>query len=104
MGVREHIEKNSEKYLGWLGEACSIPSLAGEPQALVDMAEWVENKLREVGAETRRLTYEGAPDAILGEAGSGSRTVLVYDHYDVQPVDPIELWHSKPFEPEVRDG
>lgn len=104
MGARDTIEQNSERYLGWLAEACSIPSLAGEPQALVDMAEWVENKLREVGAETRRLTYEGAPDAILGEAGSGPRTVLIYDHYDVQPVDPIELWDSEPFKPEIRDG
>ena len=102
--VRKHIELNSERYLGWLAEACSIPSLAGEPQGLVDMAEWVENKLGEVGADTRRLTYEGAPDAILGELGSGSRTVLVYDHYDVQPVDPIELWDSEPFKPEIRDG
>ncbi len=68
------------------------------------MALWVEDKLRHVGAQTRRLTYEGAPDAILGELGSGERTVLVYDHYDVQPVDPIELWDSNPFAPEIRGG
>jgi acetylornithine deacetylase/succinyl-diaminopimelate desuccinylase-like protein len=102
--VRAHVEKNAERYLGWLREACSIQSLAGQPEELARMAEWVEAKMTSLGATTRRLTYEGAPDAILGRLGSGSRTVLVYDHYDVQPVDPIELWDSPPFEPEIRDG
>lgn len=104
MSVREVVAKNSEMYLGWLKEACSIPTVADEPEALARMAEWLEAKLRELGATTERLTYEGAPDAILARLGSGDRTLLIYDHYDVQPVDPIELWESKPFEPEVRNG
>ena len=104
MGVRELIQERSEKYVGWLSEACSIPSLAEEPDGLVRMAAWVEDKLRELGATVERLTYEGAPDAVLGKLGTGERTLLIYDHYDVQPVDPIELWNSKPFDPEVRDG
>jgi acetylornithine deacetylase/succinyl-diaminopimelate desuccinylase-like protein len=78
--------------------------MALQPDALETMAEWVDNKLAEVGAETRRLTYEGAPDALLGHMGTGDRTVLIYDHYDVQPVDPIDLWRSQPFSPEIRDG
>ena len=104
MDVKEHIESNSEKYVGWLTEACSISSLAGQPEELERMALWVERKLTALGAKTRRLTYQGAPDAILGTLGSGPRSVLIYDHYDVQPVDPIELWDSQPFEPEIRDG
>ena len=98
------IQHNAERYLGWLAEACSVSSLAGQPDELERMAQWVEDKLAHVGAETRRLTYESAPDALLGELGSGDRTVLIYDHYDVQPVDPIELWDSNPFAPEVRNG
>ncbi|MEA2498352.1 MAG: hypothetical protein QOH26_757 [Actinomycetota bacterium] len=104
MSVRDHIQDNRDKYVGWLKEACSIASLEGQPDELVKMAEWVETKLRGLGADTERLTYEGAPDAILGRLGAGDRTVLIYDHYDVQPVDPIELWNTQPFEPEIRDG
>lgn len=104
MNVKEHIESNSDRYVRWLTEACSISSLAGQPEELERMALWVEDKLRALGAKTRRLTYQGAPDAIFGQLGSGPRSVLIYDHYDVQPVDPIELWDSQPFEPEIRDG
>jgi acetylornithine deacetylase/succinyl-diaminopimelate desuccinylase-like protein len=104
MDVREHVDANADRYVGWLHEACSIPSMALQPDALVTMATWVEAKLAGVGAETRRLTYEDAPDALMGRLGSGDRTVLIYDHYDVQPVDPIDLWDSQPFEPEIRDG
>lgn len=104
MSLRDHIRANEQRYLEWLTEACSIPSLAGSPDELGRMAAWVEERLTELGAVTERLTYESAPDAVLARLGSGSRTVLVYDHYDVQPEDPIDLWDSKPFSPEVRAG
>ena len=104
MSAREWIEKNADTYVGWLEEACSLSSMAGDDASLSTMSEWVEQKLENGGANTRRLDYEGAPDAILGELGSGDRTLLIYDHYDVQPVDPIDLWNSKPFEPDIRDG
>jgi acetylornithine deacetylase/succinyl-diaminopimelate desuccinylase-like protein len=68
------------------------------------MAQWVEDKLAALGAAVERLTHDEAPDALLGELGSGPKTVLFYDHYDVQPVDPIDEWHSPPFEPQIREG
>ena len=104
MNIRDAVARNADRYVGWLEEACSIPSLSGRPEDLQTMAAWLEARFTEAGATTRRLTYQGAPDALLAELGAGGRTVLIYDHYDVQPVDPIELWDSKPFEPEVRDG
>ncbi|HEX2241109.1 MAG TPA: M20/M25/M40 family metallo-hydrolase, partial [Actinomycetota bacterium] len=104
MTVRDVIHERADRYVGWLIEACSIPSLAEQPDGLAQMADWVQRRLEEQQAEVERLTIAGAPDVLLGRIGSGERTVLVYDHYDVQPVDPIELWDSKPFDPDLRDG
>ena len=104
MNARDYVHENSSRYLGWLEQACSIPSLAEQPEELARMSAWLEERFAELGGDTERLRYQGAPDALLCNLGSGGRTVLVYDHYDVQPVDPIELWDSKPFAPEVRDG
>ncbi len=100
----EIVAERAERYLDRYIEACSIQSLADEPDSLEDMAAWLEEHFHALGASTERLSIAGAPDAILAKLGSGKPTVLIYDHYDVQPVDPIELWESKPFAPEVRDG
>ncbi len=78
--------------------------MAGRDDDLAAMASWVETRLTELGGKPQRLSYGTAPDALLCSFGSGPRSVLVYDHYDVQPVDPLDLWHSDPFKPEVRDG
>ncbi|HET7482786.1 MAG TPA: M20/M25/M40 family metallo-hydrolase [Actinomycetota bacterium] len=103
MSTREFVTDNADKYIGWLSELCSLPSLASEPEGLARAADWVETRLQEVGATTKRLTIDTAPDAILATIGRGPRSVLIYDHYDVQPVDPIDLWRSDPFGPEIRD-
>ena len=104
MEIKQALERNRDRYLGWLTEACSIQSLADQPDELTRMASWLEHRFAGLGADQERLTYEDAPEALLARFGSGDRTVLIYDHYDVQPVDPLHLWESKPFEPEVRDG
>ncbi len=104
MSVRDSVAAKSDRYLDWLVSACSIPSLAERPDDLAAMATWIEERFAELGAATQRLAYESAPPAIFAEAGSGDRSVLVYDHYDVQPIDPIELWDSAPFEPQTRAG
>jgi acetylornithine deacetylase/succinyl-diaminopimelate desuccinylase-like protein len=104
LNARDYVRDHSARYVGWLEQACSIPSLAEQPEGLAGMAEWLEERFAGLGGTTEKLTFEGAPDALLCNLGGGTKTVLVYDHYDVQPVDPIELWDSKPFSPEVRDG
>ena len=85
-------------------ELCRKPSVSAEERALGETAELVETLLTGAGFETRQLTVDGAPPAVYGElAGEGDASLLLYNHYDVQPVDPIELWDSPPFEPTLRD-
>ena len=85
-------------------ELCRKPSVSAEERALGETAELVETLLTGAGFETRQLTVDGAPPAVYGElAGKGDASLLLYNHYDVQPVDPIELWDSPPFEPTLRD-
>ena len=90
-------------------EFARIPSISALPEHGPDMvlaAEWVADRLRRVGA----TDVEVAPTALhpivyarIHEA-PGAPVVLVYCHYDVQPVDPVELWETAPFEPFLRDG
>ena len=86
-------------------ELCRKPSVSAEERALDETAELVETLLTTTGFETRQLRVDGAPPAVYGElAGEGSATLLLYNHYDVQPADPLELWETPPFEPTLRDG
>jgi len=86
-------------------ELCRKPSVSAEERALGETAELVETLLTAAGFETQQLVVDGAPPAVYGElAGDGDASLLLYNHYDVQPVDPIELWDSPPFEPTLRDG
>ena len=90
MSLRDFIRANEQRYIQWLTEACSMMSLADEPTGLQEMVSWLEEKLAQIGFETERLTVPNAPDALLARIGSGTGTILVYDHYDVQPVDPLD--------------
>jgi acetylornithine deacetylase/succinyl-diaminopimelate desuccinylase-like protein len=86
-------------------ELCRKPSISAEGRELDETADLVETLLTAAGFETRQLRVDGGPPAVYGElAGEGDATLLLYNHYDVQPVDPIELWESPPFEPTLRDG
>ncbi len=93
-----------------LGEFLRIPSISADPEHASDVmraGEWVRDLLRDAGGVAEIVDWRGAP-LVVGEisASSGSEsapTVLCYGHFDVQPADPLELWQSEPFEPEIRD-
>jgi acetylornithine deacetylase/succinyl-diaminopimelate desuccinylase-like protein len=86
-----------------------IPSVSARSEHRADTvraAEWVATSLRDVGLRTEVIPTDGHP-IVLGEwrgAGPDRPTILIYGHYDVQPPEPLELWTSPPFEPEIRDG
>jgi acetylornithine deacetylase/succinyl-diaminopimelate desuccinylase-like protein len=84
---------------------CRQPSIAAQNLGLNETADLVQSLLDEAGFATQQLKVEGAPPAVYGEQrGRSPFTLLLYNHYDVQPAVPLELWDSPPFEPTVRDG
>jgi len=88
-----------------LRQLCSYPSVSTEARSLPETADAVERLLAETGFATRQLVVDEGPPAVHGElAGDGAFTLLLYNHYDVQPVDPLDEWQSPPFEPTLRDG
>jgi acetylornithine deacetylase/succinyl-diaminopimelate desuccinylase-like protein len=84
----------------------SISALSENAEACRMAAEWIANALREAGLEHVEVSpTEGRPVVYADWLhADGAPTVLVYAHYDVQPVDPLDLWHKPPFEPVIEDG
>jgi len=84
---------------------CRQPSVSAEKRALDETADLVEELLAGAGFETRQLRADGGAPAVYGDQpGRGDFTLLLYNHYDVQPESPLDLWDSPPFEPTRRDG
>ena len=100
----------SEPWFDELAEFLRIPSVSADATHAPDVcraAEWVCTTVQEAGGECEVVDWNGQPLAIgeiRASSGNGAPTVLCYGHFDVQPVAPLELWESDPFEPEVRDG
>jgi acetylornithine deacetylase/succinyl-diaminopimelate desuccinylase-like protein len=86
-----------------------IPSVSTESQYVADVArcaEWLAERIRDAGMDGVEVIPTAGNPFVVAEkiVDPDAPTILVYGHYDVQPVDPVELWDSPPFEPEVRDG
>jgi acetylornithine deacetylase/succinyl-diaminopimelate desuccinylase-like protein/molybdopterin-guanine dinucleotide biosynthesis protein A len=109
MDLARWLEEHRDRHFSELVEFLRIPSISSSSEHRSEVAraaDFLEAEMRRLGLETRIFPTEGHP-VVYGEwkgAGEGRPTVLVYGHYDVQPVDPLHLWKSPPFEPEVRDG
>jgi acetylornithine deacetylase/succinyl-diaminopimelate desuccinylase-like protein len=106
---KEFQEKNKDRFLNEMMELLRIPSVSAKTEHNGDMtkcAEAVKKSFLNAGAgKAQVMQTEGFP-VIYAEKiiDKNKPTVLVYGHYDVQPPEPLELWHSKPFEPVIRDG
>jgi acetylornithine deacetylase/succinyl-diaminopimelate desuccinylase-like protein len=88
-----------------LERLCRQPSVAAQQHGIGEMADLIEAELRATGFATERFTIPDAPPIVFGVLpGDSPYTILLYDHYDVQPAEPFELWQSDPWQPTVRDG
>ncbi len=103
--LEAYLSSHADHTLRLLEQLCRQPSVSAQRQGLDEMAGLVEARLQECGFRTQRLLVPEAPPVIYGELpGRSEYTLLLYNHYDVQPPDPLDLWESPPFEPVLRDG
>lgn len=103
--VLTHIENNQQAYLERLIDYLRQPSVSAHGEGIREVANLLKAWLTDLGFEASLRETEGWP-MVLGKRieDPSLPTVLLYGHYDVQPADPLELWHSPPFEPTVRNG
>jgi acetylornithine deacetylase/succinyl-diaminopimelate desuccinylase-like protein len=99
------IDEDLPQALDRLMALLRIPSISTDPAYKADCAraaDWLVEDLKSLGFEARAAATPGHP-MVVAHGGEGSRHILFYGHYDVQPVDPLDLWHRDPFDPQVQD-
>ncbi|RME61538.1 MAG: M20/M25/M40 family metallo-hydrolase, partial [Caldilineae bacterium] len=99
-----YIDAHADEYIQRLQRLCRQPSIAAQNVGMEETAAMVLEMLQDLGAAARLIPTEGYP-VVYGElAGQGPRRLMLYDHYDVQPPEPLDLWEHEPFGAEIRDG
>jgi acetylornithine deacetylase/succinyl-diaminopimelate desuccinylase-like protein len=100
----DHIDAHFDETVERLKRWCRQPSVSTEDRGVREMARLVERELREYGYDVQVHETAGYPVIVASIGPTDAPTILIYDHYDVQPEGDLSLWTSPPFEPEVRDG
>lgn len=98
------IDAHLDDYLARLKRALAQPSISAEGTGLMEMASLLAEMLAAVGFQVEAVPTDGAPVLLARMEGRRPETLLFYNHYDVQPPDPLEEWSSPPFVPTIRDG
>jgi acetylornithine deacetylase/succinyl-diaminopimelate desuccinylase-like protein len=107
--LETYITENENRFLDDLNGWLRIPSISTLPEHAEDIrraAEYAADQLRRIGFENVEVIPTQGHPLVYGEwlKANGKPTLLIYGHYDVQPVDPLDLWESPPFEPTIRNG
>jgi acetylornithine deacetylase/succinyl-diaminopimelate desuccinylase-like protein len=103
--LKSYIHEHFNTYVEDLKRAIRQPSVAASGEGISECAELMATLFRDAGAEVSLIRAKGAAPLLLAEfPGRSDRTLLFYNHYDVQPPDPLNEWTTPPFEPAVRDG
>ena len=106
---QEYVNTSRERFIAELQDFCRQPSVAAQNWGISEMADKVLARLQKLGARARIIPVEGGAPVVYAEIGSAPstgtrRTLLIYNHYDVQPPEPLELWESGPWDAAIRDG
>jgi acetylornithine deacetylase/succinyl-diaminopimelate desuccinylase-like protein len=99
-----YLEKNLDKSIAELSKLVAQPSISAQGIGLKECANLVANMLRARGFTAEVMDTDGAPVVFAERKGKTDKTLLFYNHYDVQPPEPLELWETPPFEPSLREG
>src|SRR6266511_5050697 len=103
--VFDYIDQHADEFVERLRTLCRQPSVSAQKIGLLETADMVERMARDVGAQTERIELQGGPPIVYGVIpGSGPRRLQLYDHYDVQPPEPLDLWRFEPFAADIADG
>ena len=100
-----YVRAREREYVDELKTLIRQPTVSAQGMGIPETARIVLDRAKTRGGiAAEALTVDGGPPTIVGETGRGERTLLVYNHYDVQPPDPLDEWETPPFEPAERDG
>jgi len=102
--IDSYLEKNLDKSIAELSKLVAQPSISAQGIGLKECSNLVAGMLRARGFTAEVMDTEGAPVVFAVRKGKGNKTLLFYNHYDVQPPEPLDLWESPPFEPSLREG
>lgn len=99
-----YIEHNCDRFLGELITFCRQPSISTTGHGMRPMADMIVSRLARLGANPLLINVDDSYPYVFAEIGEGSRTLLIYNHYDVQPASREDGWSYDPFEPHICDG
>ncbi len=104
--ILANIDQNKDKFVEKLRTLCKQPSVSAQNLGMNETAELVKRFLKEGGFTVESFSPTHGPPVVFGEISSksGGKTLLLYNHYDVQPVEPVELWTRPPFSAAMDDG
>ncbi len=102
--ILTYIDRHLDQTITRLQAFCRQPSIAAQGTGMAEMAELVRSTLEGAGASAELVPTGGYPVVLGRFEGRQARTLMFYNHYDVQPPEPLELWDSPPFAAEIREG
>jgi acetylornithine deacetylase/succinyl-diaminopimelate desuccinylase-like protein len=102
--IDHYLVSNLDESIAELSRLAAQPSISAQNLGLKECAEMVASMIAARGFTVEIMATDGAPVVFAERGGKSSKTLLIYNHYDVQPPEPLDLWISPPFEPTIRDG